>query len=106
MKCYNDSNMLHPTPIDISANPELLRIAEEVAATKTPRELKRDNQTVAVIMPASKASAPKKRRVKTKADYEAFKSAAGSWKGLIDVEQFKKDIYESRKISTRPPVKL
>jgi ABC-type metal ion transport system substrate-binding protein len=96
--------MLHPTPIDISANPELLRIAEEVAATKTPRELKRDNRTVAVIMPAITLPA-KKAREKTRADYEAFKSAAGSWKD-VDVEKFKAAIYESRKLSTRPPVSL
>jgi len=35
--------------------PELVRIAEEVEATKTPRELKRENKTVTVItgVPAS-----------------------------------------------------
>lgn len=44
--------MPHPTPIDISNIAELVRIAEEVEATKTPRELKRKNKTVAVIMPA------------------------------------------------------
>ncbi len=30
----------------------------------------------------------------------------GGWKGLIDAEQFLKDVYESRRISTRPEVKL
>ena len=30
------------TPLDISNNPELLRLAEEVEATHTPRLLKRD----------------------------------------------------------------
>ena len=85
--------------------PELARIAEEVAATKIPRELKRENKTVAVIVPVKK-SASKKKREKTKADYEAFKSAAGGWKGLVDTEQLKKDIYESRRLSTRPPIKL
>ncbi len=30
----------------------------------------------------------------------------GGWKGLIDAEQFLKDVYESRHISTRPEVKL
>lgn len=97
--------MQHPTPIDITTNPELLRIAEEVAATKTPCELKRDNTTVAVITPVPPTRKAKKRREKTKADYEAFKSAAGGWKD-IDVEKFKADIYANRKISTRPPIKL
>ncbi len=84
--------------------PELVKIAEEVEATKTPRELKRENKTVAVIMPAKKAPARKKRE-KTKADYEAFKSAAGGWKD-IDTDKLIADIYASRRRSNRPPVKL
>ena len=80
--------------------PELARIVEEVETTKKPRELRRDNKTVAVITPT------KKKRQKTRADYEAFKSAAGGWKDLVDTEQLKKDIYESRRISTRPPLDL
>ena len=47
-----------------------------------------------------------KKEEKTKADYEAFLSAAGGWKDLVDTEKLKKDIYESRKISTRPPIEL
>src|SRR5258708_19198634 len=68
---YNASTMPQPIPIDISNIPELARIAEEVEATKTPRELKRENKTVEVIVPATK-SARKKKRGETKTDYEAF----------------------------------
>jgi hypothetical protein len=99
------SHMPNPTPIDLTHLPDLVRIAEEVEATKTPRELRGENKLVAVIMPAKKAPT-KKKRVKTKADYEAFKSAAGGWKDLVDREKLKRDISESRKISTRPPIKL
>ncbi len=97
--------MSQPTPIDISTIPDLARIVKEVEATKKPRKLMRDNMTVAVISPAKGAAAIKKRG-KTRADYDAFLSAAGGWKDLVDTEQLKKDIYESRKISTRPPVEL
>ena len=45
----------HPTPIDISTMPDLVQIVEEVAATKKPRELKRDNKIVAVLMPVETA---------------------------------------------------
>ena len=31
---------------------------------------------------------------------------AGSWKGLVDAERLKRDIYESRQIVTRPDPKL
>ncbi len=41
MICYNNLTMTHPTPIDITNMPDLVRIAEEVEATKTPRELRR-----------------------------------------------------------------
>ena len=105
MICYNRLRMTDPTPIDITTIPELVRIAEEVAATKTPRELKRENKTVAVIMPAPKATA-KKKREKTKADFEAFLSAAGGWKD-VDTERLLKDIYEDRRrTNSRSPVKL
>ena len=45
-------------------------------------------------------------RTLSEADYEAFKSAAGGWKDLVDTEKLKRDISESRKISTRPPIEL
>ena len=96
--------MTHPTPIDITNMPELVRITEEVEATKTPRELVRENKTVAVIMPAKKGP-PRKKREKTKADYEAFLSAAGGWKE-IDTDKLIADIYASRRRSNRPPLKL
>ena len=50
------------TPIDISTMPELVRIVEEVATTKKPRELKRDDQTVAVLMPVAPAKKAKTKR--------------------------------------------
>lgn len=31
---------------------------------------------------------------------------AGSWRGLVDAEQLKRDIYQSRQIVTRPGPKL
>lgn len=80
--------------------PDLVKIAEEVEATKTPRELKRENKTVAVIMPAT-TPAGKKKQKKTKADYEAFKAAAGSWKD-VDAEKLIADIYRWRQEGSRP----
>lgn len=42
---------------------------------------------------------------KTKADFNAFAAAAGSWKDF-DTDEFMANIYKSRKRSSRPPVKL
>jgi len=97
--------MIHPTPIDITKIPELARIAEEVEATKKPRELVRDNKPVAVITPVLPAGKAKKQRAKPKADYEAFKRAAGSWSD-VDTDTLIKNIYEDRRRSNRPPVTL
>ena len=96
--------MSHTTPIDITTMPDLARIVEEVEATKKPRELRRENRVVAVIAPAKSTPANKKRG-KTKADYEAFKSAAGGWKE-IDTDKLIENIYASRRRSNRPPVKI
>ena len=96
----------HLTPIDISNLPDLLRIAEEVRTTKKPRALKRDNETVAMLIPVATAIKRNGKRAKTKADYEAFRAAFGSWND-VDIEQFKADIYaDRRRTTTRPPVKL
>ncbi len=64
--------------MDVTNMPELVRIAEEVEATKKPRELVRDNKPVALITPVPSAGKATKRKAKTKAGYEAFFSAFGS----------------------------
>lgn len=40
------------TPIDVSTLPELARLADEVQRTRTPRVLRRDDQDLAIVMPA------------------------------------------------------
>lgn len=90
-------------PIDISNIPELLRLAEEVHATNEARLLRRDDEDLAVVRPV--VSKRRAKRRSTKADREAFLSAAGSWKGLIDAEAFKAEIRASRG-SDRPTVTL
>jgi len=91
-------------PLDISNIPELIRIVEEVRDTNSPRVLKRDSEDLAVLVPV-----PSRRRragqTPTKSDYEAFLSAAGSWKDL-DVDKFLADNNASRTGSSRPPVDL
>jgi len=52
MVCYNHGTMSSMlSPVDISNMPDLLDLVEEVEATKTPRELKRDDKVVAVLSP-------------------------------------------------------
>ncbi len=84
----------HLTPLDISNMPDLVRLAEEVARTNAPRELKRDKQTVAVLMPVAPAT-------KAKTVYEASLAAIGSWSDL-DADELIANIYRWRKEGSRP----
>ena len=95
MICYNDLSMPHPTPIDITNIPELVRIAEEVEATKTPRELKRQNKTVAVIMPAA-PTIPSKEHT-----WEQIQKTFGSWND-VDADAMIANIYGWRSEGSRP----
>lgn len=46
------------------------------------------------------------RTVRTAADREAFLSSFGGWKDLVDTDKLIENIYESRSIPNRPPVRL
>lgn len=95
-------------PLDISADLNLVRLAEDVAASGMPRLLRRDGEDVAVLMPVSAEPVVRRRtspRRRTKADHEAFLASAGSWQD-VDTDQFIEDNYESRRSSSRPPVDL
>ena len=102
--CYNSSAMsTNLTSIDINSMklPDLYRIVEEVKTTKTPRILKRDNETVAMLMPVGTAvqrSHPKRiiwthydpKRVRA-----ALKTSAGALQG-VDREALLSDLAVQR----------
>lgn len=50
------------TPVDISNLPELLKLAEEVQTSRTPRLLKRGEDEIAVLSPVEPAVRPQQRR--------------------------------------------
>jgi len=81
-----------PTPIDISNMPELLCIVDDVRASKQPRMLRRDSEDVALVVPV----APKRRRAKAPAHYEAALETAGSWKDLADGKALKEQLDAER----------
>ncbi len=91
--------------LDISDNPDLLRLAEEVRRSKVARVLQRHGEDVAIVMPPPNSSGRRTKgtaiKRKSQADMEAFLSSAGGWKD-VDTDRLKADIYESRRLSTRP----
>ena len=90
-------------PIDISNDPELLKLAEEVHSSHTPRILRRNDEELTLLVPVK----PKrKRKGKAEKDLEAFRASAGGWKDLVDTDKLIGDIYESPCHALRPPVEL
>ena len=49
-------------PVDVSDSAELLRLAEEVHSSGTPRLLRRGDEPLAMLTPAAPEAAPKQRR--------------------------------------------
>lgn len=93
----------HIIPIDASKLPDLLRIAEEVNTTKTPRLIKRDGETLAILMPTGAAvkhtTCPPKRTIWTGYDPQlvraALKQSAGALQG-VNREELLSDLAEQR----------
>jgi len=84
----------------------LRSIFERVARGKETVVVENDAGELVVLEPASAATERKGKRKKTEADREAFLSSLGGWAGLVDGDKLLENIYESRRISTKPPVKL
>jgi hypothetical protein len=94
--------MSQPTPIDITNIPELVRIAEEVEATKKPRVLKRDNTPLAILTPVTKNQSAQAKR---KAIKETL-ALAGAW-GDRDWHEVEAELDRIRHSSTpTPPFEL
>ncbi len=83
----------------------LAELADEVSKTKRPRTIGINRDVVAVLKPAARQAVRRAGREPTAEDIAAFEAAAGGWED-VDTDQFLKDIYENRRISTRPPVEL
>lgn len=89
-------------PIDASNLPDLLKVAEEVNTTKTPRLIKRNGETLAMLMPAGavKRTHPQqKRTIWTHYDPQrvkaALKQSAGALQG-VNREELLSDLAEQR----------
>ena len=86
-------------PVDISNIPELLDLVEEVEATKTPRELMRDDRVVAVLTPVVRKVKDAPRPTNTA--WQKSLAAIGSWSDL-DPDKLLADIYRWREEGSRP----
>jgi len=93
----------HIIPIDASKLPDLLKIAEEVNTTKTPRLIKRNGEALAMLMPtggtAKRTTHPQKRTIWTHYNptqvKAALKQSAGALQG-VNREELLSDLAEQR----------
>ena len=68
--------------VDIGELPELVRLAEEVRATRTPRLLRRDDEDVAIIMPCRTARPRARRKGVLTRDDPLFRSIGSGRSGI------------------------
>ena len=91
----------NPTPIDLSNMPDLVRLAEEVEATKKPRIHKRHKKTIAILMPMEPAPTAKKQQA-----IEETLALAGAW-GDLDWNEVEAELDRIRHSSKpTPPLEL
>ena len=84
---------------------DLYRVVKEVRAQDEPLVIQDDNGAEIVVNPAPRRPKRRTAEERARADEEAFLSSAGSWAGLIDGEEFKRQ-YKAARGSDRPPVVL
>ncbi|MGH2559135.1 MAG: hypothetical protein ACRDJH_08725 [Thermomicrobiales bacterium] len=82
--------------VDIANLDDLYRVVKEVRKAEEPLILVIDEGQDIVVDPAPRRRSRRTREEREQADYEAFLSSAGSWKGLIDPEEFKRQIRAGR----------
>jgi hypothetical protein len=95
---------------DVSGSPELLALAEEVARTEEPCVLRRNGKDVAMVVPVATGEGRRPRRGSkdwrpSEEELAKARSAYGAWKD-VDTDKLLEDIYATRDLPGRPPVKL
>lgn len=87
--------------INVSNNPALRQLVEEVARTRQPKVLRVDeSQAEVVLLPAKPRS---RRAALTPAKREEILRATfGAWKGLIDADQLKRELNELQRDESSP----
>ena len=101
----NEAISASPIPFDDFAR-DVEAVFNRVVHSHEEVLIENDKGEVALLRRVSPKKRPKRRRVITDADHQAFLSSLGGWKDLVDTDKLIENIYESRSISSRPPVEL
>src|SRR5436305_980313 len=91
-------------PVDITSFPDLMRIAREVQATKTPHVLKRAQESIAVVMPVATALSKQAEDIWAQYDVKQVRDALQQSAGAlteVDKKILLNDMYAQRSQETR-----
>ena len=88
--------------IDVTNEPELRRLAEDVRGTGEPQILRRGGEDLAVVVPMAPGQEIGARRAKTTEDLPAYRAAADSWRE-VDLKTSLRNNAVSRTRTTRMP---
>jgi hypothetical protein len=90
--------------IDIDERSDIHRILEELRVDRSTVVLRESGEEIALLqaLPPTDFDAPGGGL--SDAEVEEFRTTAGGWRGIVDIEQFLNDNEESRLRSTRPSV--
>jgi hypothetical protein len=85
--------------VDVTGEPEVLRLAEEVRRSRTPRVLRRDGEAIVVMMPltpASRRGGAQTRENTAEARRATLESTAGSLEPATRTEDIEAMIREAK----------
>ncbi len=94
--------MSESVSIDISEMPEILKAIEEAAEEGRRLELRDGAKVIGTVLPAEHKPF---HGTLTEAQVEEILSVAGAWKDF-DSEAFLDEVYATRALDDRPPVKF
>lgn len=91
--------------IDISDMPQILKAIEEAADNGRRLDLRDGTKIIGTVLPAEHTPQKPYHGRLSEEQVEAILSVAGAWKGF-DSETFLEEVYATREMDDRPPVKL
>ena len=90
--------------VNLDQAPQLREIVGEVRRTNVSIALVTEGEIQATVEPPRHSSGEAGHL--TESEKAAFRATGGSWKGLMDAEQFLREIEEGRQVAPRPAVEF
>lgn len=90
--------------VNLEDHPDLAALVTEANRTRTSIAILENGEVKATVEPARRS--PGEPGKLTDEEIAAFRATSGGWIGLVDTDQLRRDIEESRRLPPKPPVDL